>query len=68
MDWQNQLITVYITSCKILSQFSSYIFLKISANSNPTFTDEETLTIYIFEILNELKNIKSIFNLKKLPQ
>ncbi len=58
MDWQNKFITVYITSCKFFSQLSHYIFLKISPNSNPSFTDEETVTIYIFEILNEFKNIK----------
>jgi len=65
MDWQNQLITVYLTSCKFFSQLSPYIFLKISPNSNPSFTDEETVTIYIFGILNELKNIKSIFKFTK---
>jgi hypothetical protein len=65
MYWQNQLITVYLTSCKFFSRLSPYIFLKISPNANPLFTDEETVTIYIIRILNELKNIKSIFKFTK---
>lgn len=65
MDWQNQLITVYLTTCNFFSQLSSKIFLKISPNANPLFTDEEVITIYIFGILNGLKNIKSIFDFTK---
>jgi len=65
MDWQSQLITVYLTTCNFFSQLSSKTFLKISPNSNPLFTDEETITIYIFGILNDLKNVKSIFNFTK---
>ncbi|WGL59781.1 hypothetical protein QEJ31_14715 [Pigmentibacter sp. JX0631] len=65
MDWQNQLINVYPTTCNFFSQLSSKIFLKISPNANPLFTDEEVITIYIFGILNGLKNIKSIFDFTK---
>lgn len=65
MVWQNQLITVYLTTCDFFSQLSPKTFLKISPNSNPLFTDEETITIYIFGILNDLKNVKSIFKFTK---
>lgn len=65
MDWQNQLITVYLTTCNFFSQLSPHSFLKISPNSNPLFSDEETVTIYIFGILSEFKNIKSIYKFTK---
>ena len=65
MDWQNQLIKIYLTICEFFSQLSSKVFLKISPNSNPLFTDEETITIYIYGILNGQKNVKSIFNFTK---
>jgi hypothetical protein len=60
MDWQNQLITVFLTTCKFFPQLSPHSFLKISPNSNPLFTDEECITIYIFGILRNLKTVKSI--------
>ena len=65
MDWQNQLITVYLTTCDFFSQLSPHTFLKISPNANSLFSDEETITIYVFGILNDLKNVKSIFNFTK---
>jgi hypothetical protein len=60
MEWQSQLITVYLTSCDFFSQLSPYVFLKISPNSSPAFTDEEAITIYIFGILQNLTSVKSI--------
>jgi hypothetical protein len=65
MDWQNQLITVYLTTCDFFSQLSTKIFLRISPNSNPLFTDEEVITIYIFGILSGLKNNKLIYDFTK---
>jgi hypothetical protein len=65
MDWQNQLIKIYLTICDFFSQLSPKVFLKISPNANPLFTDEETITIYIFGILNGQKNVKSIFDFTK---
>ena len=65
MDWQNQIITVYLTNCNFFSQLSPKNFVKVNTNSNPMFSDEETIIIYIFEILNNLKNVKSIFNFTK---
>ncbi len=65
MDWQSQLINVYLTTCKFFSQLSPYIFLKISPNSNPSFTDEEAISIYIFGILQNQKTVKSIHDFTK---
>lgn len=65
MDWQSQLISVYLTICKFFSQLSPYVFFKISPNSNPSFTDEEAMSIYIFGILNHLNTVKSIYSFTK---
>ncbi|RDB35023.1 MAG: hypothetical protein DCC88_12285, partial [Spirobacillus cienkowskii] len=65
MDWQSQLINVYLTTCNFFSQLSPTSFLKISPNSNPSFTDQEVVTIYIFGVLMKQKNIKDIFNFTK---
>jgi hypothetical protein len=65
MDWQSQLITVYLTTCKFFSQLSPYVFLKISPNSNPSFTDEEAISIYIFGIMQNHKTVKSVHNFTK---
>ncbi len=55
------MIKIYPTTCFFFSQLFPHIFLKISPNSNPLFTDEKVITIYIFGILHGLKNVKSIF-------
>jgi hypothetical protein len=65
MDWQSQLINVYLTTTNFFSQLSPHTFLKISPNSNPLLTDEETITIYIFGVLKELKNVKTIYKFTK---
>ena len=65
MDWQSQLINVYLTTCKVISQLSPYVFLKISPNSNPSFTYEEAISIYIFGILRNHKTVKAIHDFTK---
>jgi uncharacterized protein YlbG (UPF0298 family) len=65
MNWQRQLITVYLTTCKFFSQLSPYVFFKISHNYSQSFTDEEAITIYIFGILQNLKTVKSIHHFTK---
>ena len=65
MDWQSQLINIYLTICKFFSQLSPYVFFKISPKSNPSFTDEEAISIYIFGILQNHKTVKSIHDFTK---
>ena len=60
MNWQDQLISIYLTVCEFFSQLSPYIFLKIGPNSSPSFSDEEAITIYIFGIIQNLRNKKAI--------
>jgi hypothetical protein len=60
MDWQNQLIFVYLTACEYFSQRPTSEILRISPNSNPIFTDEEAITAYIFGIISSKRNVKQI--------
>ena len=60
MDWQSQLIDVYLTACEFFSQLNPSSFLKISPNSNHSFTDAEAITVYVFGIMENLRNVKSI--------
>jgi len=60
MDWQNQLIDVYLTTCDFFSQLPSHTFLKISPNSGHGFSDAEAITVYTFGIMENLRNVKSI--------
>lgn len=60
MDWQNQLIFVYLTVCEYFSQRPVSEILRISPNSNPNFTDEEALTAYVYGIISSKKNVKQI--------
>lgn len=60
MNWQNQLIYVYLNVCEFFLQESPAQNLRISPNSNPIFTDQEVITVYVFGIMQGCTNIKKI--------
>lgn len=60
MDWQNQLIFIYINVCEYFAQDQENRVLRISPNSKPIFTDEEAITIFIFGIIQTQSNVKKI--------
>ena len=60
MDWQSQLIDIYLTACDFFSQLSPYIFLKTSPHSSPKFSDPEVITVYVFGIIQKQRNKKAI--------
>ena len=60
MNWENQLISVYVTACDFFSQLDPRVFLKISPNSNHSFLDSEAITVYIFGVMEGFRNVKSI--------
>lgn len=60
MDWQNQLIFVYVNVCEYFAQDTERSVLRISPNSKPTFTDEEAITIFIYGIMVKRPDIKNI--------
>ena len=60
MNWQDQLIYVYLNVCEFFLQDSVAKNLRVSLNSKPIFTNEEVLTIYIFGIMRGYISIKKI--------
>jgi len=60
MDWEVQLITLYLRICK---EYRERLWVNCQRFTNggcKQFTDEETMTIYIFGVLKGHVNIKSI--------
>jgi len=60
MNWQDQLISIYISACDFFLQIEATKILRCGPNSSPSFTDSEALTIYIFGILKKQRTVKSI--------
>jgi hypothetical protein len=59
-DWKNTLIRVYLFVCRRWSSGLCAVAQRQSNNSNPDFTDEEVLTIYLFGIIRKRETIKEI--------
>lgn len=65
MDWQPQLITLYVTVCDsyrsrlwtLVQRYASYSDLKCS--------DEDVITIYLFAMIDKQRDIKSIYTQAK---
>ncbi len=57
---ENQLIQLYLLVCYIYDTGSETCFQRLSNNSNPVFTDQELLTIYLFGHLNGFFEKKAI--------
>lgn len=55
-----QLIQLYLFVCHIYDTRSETCFQRLSNNSNPRFTDQEIVTIYLFGHLNGLFEKKAI--------
>jgi len=61
MDWQHMLIRVYLFVCRRWRNGGlCAIAQRQSNNSNPDFTDEEVLTIYLFGLIRKRETIKDI--------
>jgi hypothetical protein len=59
-DWENTLIRVYLFVCRRWSSGLCAVSQRQSNNSNPDFTDEEVLTIYLFGLIRKRETIKEI--------
>lgn len=60
MNWQTQLISLYLLICKEYQQKLQFHIGRISNYSDLSFTDEEVMTIYMFGIMNHHYKIKDI--------
>jgi len=61
MNWQVQLITIYLYVCK---QYEESLWVYGARHSNYVnlrFTDEEAITLYLFGILDKRREIKQIY-------
>jgi hypothetical protein len=61
MNWQSQLISLYVFICKEYRGNLVRNMARISNYSNLTFSDEEVMTIYIFGIMSKRYTVKEIY-------
>lgn len=61
MDWQDQLIAVYLFVCKEYEQELSHYIARLSNYSDLGFSDEEVITIYLFGIMSGHSRVKAIY-------
>ena len=59
-DWQDTLIRVYLFVCRRWAARLHAVAQRQSNNSDPEFTDEEVLTIYLFGLIRKRETIKDI--------
>lgn len=61
MNWQIQLITIYLMVCK---HYESHLWIYCQRMSNHTdlgFSDEEAITLYLFGVIEKNREIKQIY-------
>jgi hypothetical protein len=61
MAWQDTLIRLYLYICHHYQSHLHLLAHRLSNNNQPTFTDEEVLTIYLFGIIKQHRTIKAIY-------
>jgi len=61
MDWQEQLITVYLYVCKHYEKNLWVYCQRMSNHADLSFTDEEVIALYLFGILDKNRGIKQIY-------
>ena len=61
MDWQDQLISVYLFVCKEYEEGLNHHITRLSNHSDLGFSDEEVITIYLFGIMSGHSKVKSIY-------
>lgn len=62
MDWQEQLITIYLYVCKHYEEHLWIYCQRMSNHADLSFSDEEVITLYLFGIIDKNKEIKQIYN------
>ena len=61
MDWQDQLISVYLFVCKEYQQELCGYMARLSNHSDLSFCDEEVITIYLFGNMSGYSQVKDIY-------
>lgn len=60
MDWQGELISLYLFVCKHYQGQLAYSCQRMSPNSEFQFSDEEAITIYLYGLIQGHRTVKSI--------
>lgn len=61
MNWQDQLITIYLYVCKHYLDGLWVYCQRMSHYANLSFSDEEVITIYLFGVIDKNREIKQIY-------
>ena len=61
MNWQDQLITIYLYISKHYRQTLWTYCQRMSAYADLSFSDEEVITLYLFGIIEKFRGIKRIY-------
>ena len=61
MDWQEQLISIYLYVCKEYKQHLHADCLRMSNYSDLSFSDEEVITLYMFGVIEKHTEIKTMY-------
>ena len=59
-EWKDTLIRVYLFVCRRWTAHLHAVAQRQSNNSDPEFTDEEVLTIYLFGLIRKRETVKDI--------
>lgn len=62
MDWQEQLISVYLFVCKEYDKKLGGYITRLSNHSDMSFSDEEVITIYLFGNMSGYSQVNEIYN------
>lgn len=60
MDWQTQLITLYLFVCEHFDQSPWIHVQRFAPHTDLSFTDEEVVTLYLAGILDKQRDIRAI--------
>lgn len=60
MDWQNQLISLYLFVCKHYQKSLFFYCERMTNYADLRFSDEEVITLYLYGILEGFQTIKAI--------
>ena len=61
MNWQNQLITIYVYVCKHYQDNLWVYSQRMSNYADLSFSDEEVITLYLFGVIDKNREIKKIY-------
>src|SRR5690606_34449642 len=61
MNWQDQLISLYVYICNEYKSHLVCYCLRMSNYADLSFSDEEVLTIYLFGVLDKHRTLKEIY-------